>query len=119
MVEPKTFSLSSDVLFEFNKATLKPEGQAKLAEFAAQIKAAGQDKDPLTAVGHTDSRGSDDYNLRLSLARARSVKAYLVSQGLDAQIFSTEGRGETEPVADNTTEEGRARNRRVDITIGK
>ncbi|MFM1908933.1 MAG: hypothetical protein RLZZ591_2610 [Pseudomonadota bacterium] len=116
---PAKVSFKSDAFFDYNKATLKPEGQAKLAEFATNIKAAGQDKDPLTAVGHTDSRGSDDYNLRLSLARARSVKTYLVSQGLDAQLISTEGRGETEPVADNATDEGRARNRRVDITIGK
>ena len=116
---PSKVSFKSDAFFDYDKATLKPEGQAKLTEFAGQIKTAGQDKEHLTAVGHTDSRGSDDYNLGLSLARARSVKAYLVSQGLDAQLISTEGRGETEPVADNATEEGRARNRRVDITIGK
>jgi len=69
------------------------------------------------AVGHTDSVGSDAYNQRLSLARAESVKAYLVSKGVDRQRIRTEGRGESQPVADNATAEGRAKNRRVDIEV--
>ena len=116
---PAKISFASDAFFDYDKATLKPEGEAKLTDLIAKIKAAGQDKAPITAVGHTDSRGSDDYNLALSFARARSVKAFLVSQGLDEKQITTEGRGETEPVADNATEEGRARNRRVDLSIGK
>jgi outer membrane protein OmpA-like peptidoglycan-associated protein len=77
----------------------------------------GVDFDIVIAVGHTDSIGTDAYNKRLSLARANSVKAYLVSKGIDAKRIRTEGRGESQPVADNATAEGRARNRRVDIEV--
>ncbi len=69
------------------------------------------------AVGHTDSIGSDAYNDRLSLRRAEAVKAYLVSKGIPADKVRTEGRGKREPVADNATPEGRAKNRRVEVTI--
>jgi outer membrane protein OmpA-like peptidoglycan-associated protein len=68
-------------------------------------------------VGHTDSQGSDDYNMRLSLRRAESARQYLVSSGIAYNRIRTEGRGEMEPVADNATDAGRSRNRRVEVAI--
>jgi adhesin transport system outer membrane protein len=108
-------SLAADALFDFDKAVLKPAGLASMDGLLSRLK--GVDFDIVIAVGHTDSIGTDAYNKRLSLARANSVKAYLVSKGIDAKRIRTEGRGESQPVADNATAEGRARNRRVDIEV--
>ena len=71
----------------------------------------------IIAVGHTDSVGSDAYNQKLSVRRAESVKAYLVSKGIEANRIYTEGKGEMQPVADNKTREGRAKNRRVEVEV--
>ena len=71
----------------------------------------------IIAVGHTDSVGSDAYNQKLSLRRSQAVKAYLVSKGIDKTRIYTEGKGEKQPVADNKTKEGRAKNRRVEIEV--
>jgi OmpA-OmpF porin, OOP family len=71
----------------------------------------------IIAVGHTDSVGSDAYNQRLSVRRAEAVKAYLVSKGIEKNRVYTEGKGEKQPVADNKTAEGRAKNRRVEIEV--
>ena len=71
----------------------------------------------IIAVGHTDSIGSDKYNNRLSQRRADSVKAYLVSKGIEPNRIYTEGKGEKQPIADNKTREGRAKNRRVEIEV--
>ena len=108
-------SLSADTLFDFDKSVLKLGGTAKLDELVAKIK--GTQVDVVIATGHTDSVGSDEYNQRLSLARADAVKAYLVSHGIDIKRVRTVGRGEAEPVADNATAEGRAKNRRVDVSV--
>jgi OmpA-OmpF porin, OOP family len=69
----------------------------------------------IIATGHTDSRGTDAYNQRLSERRATTVKEYMVSKGVPAAKITTQGKGETQPVATNKTDEGRAKNRRVDI----
>ena len=69
------------------------------------------------AVGHTDSVGTDKYNNKLSQRRADAVKAYLVSKGIEPNRIYTEGKGEKQPVADNKTSEGRAKNRRVEIEV--
>ena len=69
------------------------------------------------ATGHTDSVGSEAYNQRLAEARAEAVKAYLVRHGVDVKRVRAIGKGKTEPVADNATAEGRARNRRVDVSV--
>ena len=108
-------SLSADSLFDFNKSVIKTEGMGKLDALVDRLK--GVTFEVVIAVGHTDSVGSASYNQRLSVARAESVKAYLASKGIDRQRIRTEGRGETQPVADNATADGRAKNRRVDIEV--
>ena len=116
---PKVVTFSADAFFDFDKFDLKPEAKRELAAFAQRVKDSGQTKELLVAVGHTDSVGTEAYNLRLSLARAKSVKAYLVEMGLNPTLIRTEGRGELEPMADNATEEGRRKNRRVEIIFDK
>lgn len=108
-------TFSADTLFDFNKSNIKPEGRASLDEVVKKVKSVNLDV--VIAVGHTDAVGSDAYNQKLSLARAESVKAYLVNQGVDAARIRTEGKGESQPVADNKTAEGRAKNRRVEIEV--
>ncbi len=108
-------TLAADVLFDFDKAVVKPEGQSKLDDLAA--KARGMTLEVVIAVGHADSIGSDAYNQKLSERRAQAVKAYLVSRGLEQNRVYTEGKGEKQPVADNRTREGRAKNRRVEIEV--
>ncbi len=106
---------AADAFFDFDKATLKPEGKAKLDELASKIK--DFTLEVVIAVGHTDSVGSDAYNQKLSLRRAESVKAYLVSKGIEANRVYTEGKGKKQPLADNKTADGRAKNRRVEIEV--
>ena len=106
---------ASDAFFDFNKSALKPEGRAKLDDLVGKIK--GISLEVIIAVGHTDSVGSDAYNQKLSVKRAESVKAYLVTKGIEKNRVYTEGKGEKQPVADNKTAEGRAKNRRVEIEV--
>ena len=77
----------------------------------------GVNLEVIIAVGHTDSIGTVQYNQRLSVRRAEAVKAYLVSKGIERNRVYTEGKGESQPVADNRTKEGRAKNRRVEIEV--
>ncbi|GAA4331523.1 OmpA family protein [Pigmentiphaga soli] len=106
---------SADALFDFDKAVVKPEARTRLDELVNQIK--GISLEVVIAVGHTDSIGTEAYNQRLSVRRAEAVKAYLVSKGIEANRIYTEGKGETQPVADNRTAAGRAKNRRVEIEV--
>ena len=106
---------AADAFFDFDKAVLKPEGKAKLDDLADKVK--GINLEVVIAVGHTDSIGSDAYNQGLSMRRSEAVKAYLVSNGIEKNRVYTEGKGEKQPVADNKTREGRAKNRRVEIEV--
>ena len=115
-------NLSSDVLFDFDKAELKPEADAELQKAADVIRQKG--KGLILITGYTDSKGSDAYNQRLSLARAQAVKNWFEAKGLN-QNYQVKGQGATNPVAPNThpdgsdNPEGRAKNRRVEIIVNK
>lgn len=107
----------SDVLFDFNKASLKPGAREKLSKLAG-ILLAYPGNYRMEIEGHTDSVGSDDYNLRLSQARADTVRSYLVQAGIqEGRIIATVGFGEQKPVATNDNAAGRQMNRRVEIVI--
>ena len=106
---------AADAFFDFNKSVVKPEGKAKLDDLVGKIK--DINLEVIIAVGHTDSVGSDAYNQKLSVRRSEAVKAYLVSKGIEKNRVYTEGKGEKQPVADNKTAEGRAKNRRVEIEV--
>jgi len=109
------FSLSSSVLFDFNKFDLKPEAREELTRIAGEIS-----KFPGATIvieGHTDSVGTQEKNQVLSVNRAEAVRAFLASAGLEKASFDIRGYGEARPVATNDTEEGRAKNRRVVITV--
>jgi len=106
---------AADAFFDFDKSVLKPAGKAKLNDLVSKVQ--GINLEVIIAVGHTDSIGTDAYNQKLSVRRAEAVKAYLVSKGIEKSRVYTEGKGEKQPVADNKTKEGRAKNRRVEIEV--
>ena len=108
-------TFAADAFFDFNKSLLKSEAKAKLDDLVGKTK--GLNLEVIIAVGHTDSVGSDAYNQKLSVARSEAVKAYLVGKGVEKNRVYTEGKGEKQPVADNKTAEGRAKNRRVEIEV--
>ncbi len=108
-------TFAADAFFDFNKAVLKPEAKAKLDDLTGKLK--GITLEVIIAVGHTDSIGGDAYNQKLSVKRAEAVKAYLVTKGIEPNRIYTEGKGKKQPVADNKTDQGRAKNRRVEIEV--
>ena len=113
VTEKVTFA--ADVFFDFDKAVLKPEGKAKLDDVVGKLKATALEV--VIAIGHTDSVGTAEYNQKLSVRRAEAVKAYMVSKGIEPNRIYTEGKGKAQPIASNTTAEGRAKNRRVEIEV--
>ena len=116
--------LAADVLFDFDKAEIKKEAEPSLQKLATVIQ--GNPGARVAIEGHTDGRGADDYNQKLSEARAASVKQWLVTNAkIDGAAISTRGLGKTRPVAPNAKPDGsddpqgRARNRRVEIVVRK
>ena len=106
---------AADAFFDFDKSVLKAEGKAKLDDLVGKVK--DINLEVIIAVGHTDSVGSVAYNQKLSVRRAEAVKAYLVSKGIEKNRVYTEGKGKSQPIADNKTAAGRAKNRRVEIEV--
>lgn len=119
--EPKEVKILKDVFdnltFETNKDVIKEESFPYLDELANTMMESPSWT--LRIIGHTDNVGKDDFNMDLSLRRANSVKKYLVSKGVNESIITSEGKGETMPIATNDTKEGRALNRRVEFVITK
>jgi outer membrane protein OmpA-like peptidoglycan-associated protein len=108
-------TFDSGILFDVNKATLKEKSKTDLTNLAAILQ-----KYPDTNIlleGHTDNTGTDEYNLELSRLRAQSVANFLSGAGVNASRFTIMGYGESQPIADNATDEGRALNRRVEVAI--
>jgi photosystem I P700 chlorophyll a apoprotein A2 len=110
--------LPADVLFDFDKSDIRPDAAAALAKLAVIIRA--QPKGRTRIEGHTDSKGDDAYNQKLSERRAESVRNWLVTkEGLDGSRMTTKGWGEAQPVAPNDTDPNRQKNRRVQAIIEK
>jgi len=105
----------SDVLFDSGKYTLKPGAREKLAKLSGIILAYPSLK--LEVEGHTDSVGTDEYNMELSENRANSVRDYLGQQGINTSSIAARGFGESQPVASNDTAAGRQQNRRVELVV--
>jgi outer membrane protein OmpA-like peptidoglycan-associated protein len=110
-----TLSEEKKALFDFDKATIRPDAQQQLASVVQEM----QENATLRAemVGHADAIGTDAYNMRLSQRRAEAVRNFMVSRGIAANRMQVEWKGEREPVAPNDTKAGRAQNRRVVITL--
>jgi outer membrane protein OmpA-like peptidoglycan-associated protein len=107
-------TLQGEVLFKTGKYDLKPAAMAKLDQIAAAL--AGKDQ-PIVVYGYTDNVGTRDINATLSQNRAQAVRDYLVSKGIPQDLITAQGKGPDDPVADNTSVEGRAQNRRVEIVV--
>jgi len=105
----------SGILFPFNSTEILPAGKSNLQQLANSL--GEYPNSDVLIVGHTDSVGTDAYNLDLSQRRAQAASAYLQSLGVPAARLRTVGKGESEPIQPNDTEDGRARNRRVEIAI--
>ena len=104
-------------LFETGKSALKPEGKQKIEEYREQAKDQLSSADHVLITGYTDNVGGTDSNSALSQQRAAAVRDHLISLGADPQKFQVSGAGEAHPIADNSTEEGRAKNRRVEVAV--
>jgi outer membrane protein OmpA-like peptidoglycan-associated protein len=104
-------------LFESGKSALKPEGKQKIEEYREQAKDQLSSADHVMITGYTDNVGGTDSNSALSQQRAAAVRDHLISLGADPQKFQVSGAGEANPIADNSTEEGRAKNRRVEVAV--
>lgn len=111
-------TLSGEVLFASGKTDLLPIAQSRLDKVAEVLQQQSDDK-KIVVEGHTDSVGADADNMKLSQKRADSVRTYLVTRGVKSERISALGKGESTPIADNKTPEGRANNRRVEIVISK
>jgi outer membrane protein OmpA-like peptidoglycan-associated protein len=113
----KVMTFPEAALFEFGKAELKPEGKEKIREYREEAKAELSRADQVAITGYTDNVGEADHNATLSLQRAEAVRDQLISLGADPSKFHVSGAGETNPIVDNSTDEGRAKNRRVEVAV--
>ena len=105
----------SGILFDIDRTDVKPVAQTNLKKLAMSLQNNPQTN--ILVVGHTDSTGTASHNMDLSVRRAGAVKSYLITSGVAGFRLSTQGKGETEPIADNRTADGRSQNRRVEIVI--
>jgi outer membrane protein OmpA-like peptidoglycan-associated protein len=110
-------NIPSDISFDTGRADIKPALRPILDQFANGL--SGQPNTEVRIIGHTDSTGTDALNDRLSVERAESARQYLAARGVDPRSVVIAGRGEREPIADNSSEAGRTRNRRVEIFLGE
>jgi outer membrane protein OmpA-like peptidoglycan-associated protein len=108
-------TFDSGILFDFDSSALRDEARQNLSEFAESM--TDFEDTNILVVGHTDAKGAEEYNQRLSERRAESATSYLAERGIDPGRLTSVGRGETEPVASNETAEGRQQNRRVEVAI--
>ena len=108
-------NVPNDISFDTNSYLIKPELRGVLDPFASSL--SGDPASIVSVIGHTDSTGTPAINNPLSVDRAQSVRDYLVARGIPATRIETSGRGDREPIADNSTESGRAKNRRVEIFL--
>jgi OOP family OmpA-OmpF porin len=111
--EPRILMTLTGVNFKFDSSAIEPESERILDRAVTELNNAGSVD--VVIVGHTDSTGTDAYNMALSHRRANAVKDYLVRHGISSSRLSTEGRGESQPVASNATREGRYQNRRIEF----
>lgn len=112
----RTVSIESDAFFDVNKASFRKEAQPELEKIAERVRRVTS-VDAVQITGHTDNTGATDYNQKLSEQRAATVKDFLVKNGVDPSKITILGMGERSPVAANSTREGRAKNRRVEVMI--
>ncbi len=113
----KLMTFPEAALFEFGKSELKPEGKEKIKAYRERARDELSGATTVIVTGYTDNVGEKDYNSTLSLQRAEAVRDDLISLGADPKKFQVSGAGETMPIADNSTEEGRAKNRRVEVAL--
>jgi OOP family OmpA-OmpF porin len=113
----KTVVFEEAALFDFDKADLKPAGKEQIKAYREEAREELSQANKIKITGYTDNIGSADYNMKLSLRRAEAVRDYLVSIGVDPKKIEVKGEGMTNPVADNSTKEGRAKNRRVEVEV--
>jgi OOP family OmpA-OmpF porin len=112
----RNVTIGGDAFFDVNKASFRKEAQPELDKFAEQVRRVSA-VDAVQITGHTDSTGATDYNQKLSEQRAATVKDFLVKNGVDPSKITILGMGERQPLADNGTKEGRAKNRRVEVMV--
>lgn len=115
--EPRVLKVSyaTDTFFDFDKTIIKPAGKQALDNLVTKIN--NINLEVIVVIGHTDSIGTDSYNMKLGMRRANAVRAYLINKGVEKNRIYSESKGESMPIADNKTAQGRAKNRRVEIEV--